>query len=118
MPAASSVARGTAGSNVRIDNCSVTGSTISAASGTFAYAGGLAGRLDRENVVTNCWTDIAVTAVSANSPACAGGLVATIGGSSMIANAAALGDVSVTGVSAEYNWCRAGGLLASAYLTH
>ncbi|MFQ6964692.1 MAG: FMN-binding protein [Oscillospiraceae bacterium] len=110
---------GTAGSNVRIDNCSVTGSTISAASGTFAYAGGLAGRLDRENVVTNCWTDIAVTAVSANSPACAGGLVATIGGSSMIANAAALGDVSVTGVSAEYNWCRAGGLLgSSAYLTH
>lgn len=65
---------GTAGSNVRIDNCSVTGSTISAASGTFAYAGGLAGRLDRENVVTNCWTDIAVTAVSANSPACAGAL--------------------------------------------
>ena len=59
---------GTAGSNVRIDNCSVTGSTISATSGTFAYAGGLAGRLDRENVVTNCWTDIAVTAVSANSP--------------------------------------------------
>lgn len=110
---------GTAGSNVRIDNCSVTGSTISAASGTFAYAGGLAGRLDRKNVVTNCWTDIAVTAVSANSPACAGGLVATIGGSSMIANAAALGDVSVTGVSAEYNWCRAGGLLgSSAYLTH
>ena len=110
---------GTAGSNVRIDNCSVTGSTISAASGTFAYAGGLAGRLDRENVVTNCWTDIAVTAVSANSPACAGGLVATIGGSSMIANAATLGDVSVTGVSAEYNWCRAGGLLgSSAYLTH
>ena len=110
---------GTARSNVRIDNCSVTGSTISAASGTFAYAGGLAGRLDRENVVTNCWTDIAVTAVSANSPACAGGLVATIGGSSMIANAAALGDVSVTGVSAEYNWCRAGGLLgSSAYLTH
>ncbi|MEE0788121.1 MAG: FMN-binding protein, partial [Oscillospiraceae bacterium] len=110
---------GTAGSNVRIDNCSVTGSTIYAASGTFAYAGGLAGRLDRENVVTNCWTDIAVTAVSANSPACAGGLVATIGGSSMIANAAALGDVSVTGVSAEYNWCRAGGLLgSSAYLTH
>ena len=110
---------GTAGSNVRIDNCSVTGSTISAASGTFAYVGGLAGRLDRKNVVTNCWTDIAVTAVSANSPACAGGLVATIGGSSMIANAAALGDVSVTGVSAEYNWCRAGGLLgSSAYLTH
>ena len=110
---------GTAGSNVRIDNCSVTGSTISATSGTFAYAGGFAGRLDRENVVTNCWTDIAVTAVSANSPACAGGLVATIGGSSMIANAAALGDVSVTGVSAEYNWCRAGGLLgSSAYLTH
>ena len=37
----------------------------------------------------------------------------------MIANAAALGDVSVTGVSAEYNWCRAGGLLgSSAYLTH
>lgn len=69
--------------------------------------------------MTNCWTDIAVTAVSANSPACAGGLVATIGGSSMIANAAALGDVSVTGVSAEYNWCRAGGLLgSSAYLTH
>lgn len=91
---------GTAGSNVRIDNCSVTGSTISAASGTFAYAGGLAGCLGRENVVTNCWTDIAVTAVSANSPACAGGLVATIGGSSMIANAAALGDVSVTAVSA------------------
>lgn len=110
---------GTAGSNVRIDNCSVTGSTISAASGTFAYAGGLAGCLGRENVVTNCWTDIAVTAVSANSPACAGGLVATIGGSSMIANAAALGDVSVTGVSAEYNWCRAGGLLgSSAFLTH
>ena len=27
--------------------------------------------------------------------------------------------VSVTGVSAEYNWCRAGGLLgSSAYLTH
>lgn len=104
----------TMGADVRIDNCSVTGSTISASSGMHVYAGGLAGRLGGTNYVSNCYTDIDVTASSSKYVANAAGLVATFGSSSFLGNCAALGDVTASGNSLEYNRSRAGGLTASA----
>lgn len=63
------------GADVRIDNCSVTGGTISASSGMHVYAGGLAARLGGTNYVTNCYTDIDVAATSSKYVANAAGLV-------------------------------------------
>lgn len=106
------------GKNVRIDNCSVTGSVLSADAVMQAYSGGIAGYLGDSNYVTNCWTDIETKAASTDYPACAGGLLAQMRGSSMVANCGALGDVTASGKSGQYNFVRAGGLTASApYLT-
>ena len=102
------------GADVRIDNCSVTGGTISASSGMHVYAGGLAARLGGTNYVTNCYTDIDVAATSSKYVANAAGLVGTFGSSSFVGNCAALGDVTASGNSLQYNRTRAGGLLASA----
>ena len=104
----------TMGADVRIDNCSVTGGTISASSGMHVYAGGLAARLGGTNYVTNCYADIDITAASSKYVASAGGLVGTFGSSSFVGNCAALGAVAASGNSQEYNRVRAGGLLASA----
>ena len=104
----------TMGADVRIDNCSVTGGTISASSGMHVYAGGLAARLGGTNYVTNCYTDIDVAATSSKYVANAAGLVGTFGSSSFVGNCAALGDVTASGNSLQYNRTRAGGLLASA----
>ena len=69
----------TMGADVRIDNCSVTGGTISASSGMHVYAGGLAARLGGTNYVTNCYADIDITAASSKYVASAGGLVELLG---------------------------------------
>ena len=107
------------GKNVRIDDCSVTG-TISAQSGYRVYAGGVTGYLNANSSVTNCWTNVTLsaTAVSENeaqNPAYAGGLVGYItGGSTLLANCAALGDITTSGKSGQYTNICAGGLAANA----
>lgn len=107
-----------AGANTVIDNCSVTGSIVSAASSSNVLVGGLAGMLGNDSRVTNSYADIAVSGSSTKYAVAAGGLVGSFGSSSFVGNCAALGDVAVSGNSLQYNRSRAGGLIASApYLT-
>ena len=103
------------GRNVTIDHCSVTGSAVSVQSEFYSYAGGLIGLLTTDTVVTNCWADIPVSARIAENAsmgtAMAGGLIAGNGRYSMVANCAALGDVTASGVNFNANTSSfAGGL--------
>lgn len=95
------------GRNVTIDHCSVTGSAVSVQSEFYSYAGGLIGLLTTDTVVTNCWADIPVSARIAETAsmgtAMAGGLIAGNGRYSMVANCAALGDVTASGVNFNAN---------------
>ena len=53
-----------AGRNAKIDHCSVSGGEIVAASKVYSHVGGLAGLLTTNVYVTNCWTDVNVTATA------------------------------------------------------
>lgn len=103
-----------AGANTVIDNCSVTGSIVSAASSSSVLVGGLAGTLGNDSRVTNSYADTAVSGSSTKYAVAAGGLVGSFGSGSFVGNCAALGDVAVSGNSLQYNRSKAGGLLASA----
>ena len=95
------------GRNVTIDHCSVTGSMVSVKSDFYSYAGGMIGQLANDSVVTNCWADIAVSAIVPDTvsmgTSMAGGLIASNGRNGMIANCAALGNVTASGVNANAN---------------
>ena len=95
------------GRNVTIDHCSVTGSAVSVKSNFYSYAGGLIGQLANDAVVTNSWADIPVSATTPEDvsmgTSMAGGLIASNGRGSMIANCAALGNVTASGVNANAN---------------
>lgn len=107
-----------AGANTVIDNCSVTGSIVSAASSSSVLVGGLAGMLGNDSRVTNSYADTAVSGSSTKYAVAAGGLVGSFGSGSFVGNCAALGDVAVSGNSLQYNRSKAGGLIASSpYLT-
>lgn len=107
-----------AGANTVIDNCSVTGSIVSAASSSSVLVGGLAGTLGNDSRVTNSYADTAVSGSSTKYAVAAGGLVGSFGSGSFVGNCAALGDVAVSGNSLQYNRSKAGGLIASSpYLT-
>ena len=82
------------GKNARIDHCSVSGGIVSAEGKQWAYGGGLTASLYLDAYLTNCWTDVTVQVKSANGLCSAGGLAATNSNGSMIANCAALGDVT------------------------
>lgn len=60
------------GTDVRIDNCSVTGSAISLTAENWAYAGGILGAQAMYGVITNCWTDVTVSAISKSGLTCVG----------------------------------------------
>ena len=81
------------GTDVRIDNCSVTGSAISLTAENWAYAGGILGAQAMYGVITNCWTDVTVSAISKSGLTCVGGITAINSNGAMLANCAALGDV-------------------------
>lgn len=102
-----------AGSNVTIDNCTVSGSIVSAKSGMRAYAGGLAGYLGTTSYITNSIADIDVSAAASTNIAYAGGLAASMGSQSAVVNCAALGDVTAQGAALQYVQTKAGGLIAS-----
>ena len=97
------------GNDVTIDHCSATGSAISVKSDFYSYAGGLIGLLGRSAVVTNSQADIPVSAIVPETASLgmgtsmAGGLIAGNGRDSMIANCAALGNVTASGVNANAN---------------
>ncbi len=82
------------GKNARIDNCSVVGGIVSAEGKQWAYGGGLTASLYLDAYLTNSWTDVTVQVKSTDGLCSAGGLVATNSNGSMIANCAALGDVT------------------------
>lgn len=101
------------GNSVVIDNCTVSGSIVSAKSGMRVYTGGLVGYLGKEVRVNNSIADIAVKAVSGTNSANAGGLVGALGSQGSIINCAALGDVTAEGAALQYVQTKAGGLISS-----
>lgn len=103
------------GNDIRIDRCSVIGGRIAAncASGQ-AQAGGLIGYAYQGWSVTNCLTDVAVSAKSSVTFAIAGGLVGC-SLMSLYANCAALGDVTADGDNMIANLSgKAGGFAGQA----
>ena len=82
------------GKNARIDHCSVVGGIVSTEGKQWAYGGGLTASLYLDAYLTNSWTDVTVQVKSTEGLCSAGGLVATNSNGSMIANCAALGDVT------------------------
>ncbi len=97
--AGATIKTATSGNNVigtRVDACSATGSVSATTSGdALAYAGGMIGFAQIGAAVTNCWTDVDVSAIAnnTNKNSMAGGIIGSSGNFAVIANCAALGDV-------------------------
>ena len=85
-----------------IDNCTASGSINVSTQDKVTIVGGLTGFTDQRAAITNCGTDVAVTANSGTGRATVGGLSAWIGIQSLFMNDYALGDVSVTTTHATY----------------
>lgn len=103
---------GTAAGGTVIDNCYVTGTTVSSetTSGRISYAGGLVASMGQYGSVTNCWTDIAVkTKAGGTMSAYAGGLTALTGNNVNVVNCYTLGEVNATSTNLA-NGSVAGGL--------
>ena len=87
---------GHANIGARIDSCSATGS-VSAVSNSdkLTYAGGIVAWANIGTAITNCWTDVSVSAVASptsNKNSMAGGIIGNSGNYVVIANCAAFGD--------------------------
>ena len=84
------------GGGTLIDGCSATGTVkIDTTSGAvLTWGAGLIGRAMIGTAITNCWTDVDVTAYSrgGSNSAYAGGIVGTQGNWTYLANCAAFGD--------------------------
>ena len=80
----------------RIDVCSATGSVSALTSGdALVYAGGIIGFGQIGTAITNCWTDVNVSAVAnnTNKNSMAGGIIGSSGNYAVVANCAAFGNV-------------------------
>lgn len=80
----------------RIDVCSATGSVSALTSGdALVYAGGMIGFGQIGTAITNCWTDVNVSAVAnnTNKNSMAGGIIGSSGNYAVVANCAAFGNV-------------------------
>ena len=78
-----------------IDGCSAIGSVnVTTTGDKLAFGGGIVGRLFNGGTVTNCWTDVDITAKALNGSksAYAGGIAGTTGNYAVIANCATFGD--------------------------
>ena len=99
----------------RIDVCSATGSVSALVSGdAIAYAGGLAGSGQIGTAITNCWTDVSVSAKvkpSCGKNSIAGGIIGNSGRFILVANCVALGDVYAATPAATNFGGQAGGLV-------
>lgn len=98
----------------RIDVCSVTGSVSAITSGdALVYAGGMIGFGQIGTAITNCWTDVNVSAVANNSGknSMAGGIVGNSGNYTVVANCATFGNVYAGAPAATNYGGLAGGLV-------
>ena len=99
----------------RIDSCSAAGSVSAASSNDkLTYAGGIAGTGDIGTAITNCWTDVEVSAVAkpvSNKNSMAGGIIGNSGNYAVIANCAAFGNVYAASPSSANFGGMAGGIV-------
>ena len=106
---------GHANIGVRIDSCSATGSVSAiSANDKLTYAGGIAGTGDIGTAITNCWTDVNVSAVVqavSNKNSMAGGIIGNSGNYAVIANCATFGDVYAASPSSTNYGGMAGGIV-------
>lgn len=85
-----------------IDGCTVSGSISITTANKVTVVGGLTGFTDQRAAITNCGTDVTVTADSGTGRATVGGLSAWASIRALFMNNYALGDVSVTTTCANY----------------
>ncbi len=85
-----------------IDGCTVSGSISITTTNKVTVVGGLTGFTDQRAAITNCGTDVTVTADSGTGRATVGGLSAWASIRALFMNNYALGDVSVTTTCANY----------------
>ena len=84
-----------------IDSCSATGSvSVTSTGDALVYAGGITGWSGNSTVITNCWSNVSVSAVTDTKDSMAGGIIGMSGTNVVIANCAAFGDVSAKSPSA------------------
>ena len=79
-----------------IDTSSAKGSiSVNSSGNKEVTAGGLVGKLGRNNVMANAWTDMDVTAISqgGNASAISGGIAAVSGVQSVLTNVSSFGDI-------------------------
>ena len=98
----------------RIDVCSATGSVSAITSGdALVYAGGMIGFGQIGTAITNCWTDVNVSAVANNSGknSMAGGIIGNSGNYTVVANCATFGNVYAAAPAATNYGGLAGGLV-------
>lgn len=98
----------------RIDVCSATGSVSSLTSGdALVYAGGMIGFGQIGTAITNCWTDVNVSAVAnnTNKNSMAGGIIGSSGNYAVVANCAAFGNVYAASPASTNFGGMAGGLV-------
>lgn len=98
----------------RIDVCSATGSVSSLTSGdALVYAGGMIGFAQIGTAITNCWTDVNVSAVAnnTNKNSMAGGIIGSSGNYAVVANCAAFGNVYAASPASTNFGGMAGGLV-------
>ena len=98
--------------STRIDSCSATGSvSATSANDKLTYAGGIAGMGNIGTVITNCWTDVSVSAVTVTKNSMAGGIIGSSGRFVVVANCAAFGNVYAASPSATNFGGQAGGIV-------
>ena len=85
-----------------IDGCTVSGSISITTANKVTVVGGLTGFTDQRAAITNCGTDVTVTADSGTGRATVGGLSAWASIRALFMNNYALGDVSVTTTCTNY----------------
>ena len=106
---------GHANIGTRIDSCAATGTvTATSANDKITYAGGIAGIGEVGTAITNCWTDVAVTAITkavSNKNSMAGGIIGNSGNYAVIANCATFGDVYAASPSSTNFGGQAGGIV-------
>lgn len=99
----------------RIDTCSVTGEvSAESTNDKLTYAGGIAGSGDIGTAITNCWTNVKVSAVAkpiSNKNSMAGGIIGNSGNYVVIANCATFGNVYAASPSSTNFGGMAGGIV-------
>ena len=85
------------GSTVIIDGCWATGTVVNENTVTdrYAYVGGLVGTAGYGPLIANSWTDVDIHAAGRGGANYAGGIIGMDSNSSMTANCASFGDVTV-----------------------